>query len=143
MSEISLATKPHLDSCLEIRAAAFTDQAPSCYTDEQVEDLLSRDESRGMLEMMSLSQMFVATSQGSIVGCAGWRETNIYNLYVHPSFMRQGIGTALLSSIETQFLQKHHLMRSTSTLVSTRDPFTKATATLCCEKSYRTTALPI
>ncbi len=82
------------------------DQAPSSYSPEQVQALLARDESVGMSQTIAHHQLFVARLTGEVMGLGGWRNQNVYNLYVHPAYMRRGIGSALMEAIEAQFMAK-------------------------------------
>ncbi len=56
--------------------------------------------------MISDGQLFVARHSGELVGLAGWKGQNVYNLYVDPPYMRRGIAAKLLASVEEQFMQK-------------------------------------
>lgn len=103
---IRLATRGELNRCLEIRRAAFVDQAPLAYSSTEVEALLDRDETLGLIEMIELEQLFVVSIESNIVGLGGWRGVNVYNLYVSPERMRLGIGSELLEYIERDFLEK-------------------------------------
>jgi ribosomal protein S18 acetylase RimI-like enzyme len=104
--DIAPAIEAQISACLEVRGSAFRDQAPTAYPAEQVVDLLVRDERPGMTEMIAEGQMFVAYVDGIVVGCAGWRGSNLYNLYVDPRFMRRGVGSALLRAVEAQYAAK-------------------------------------
>jgi ribosomal protein S18 acetylase RimI-like enzyme len=104
MIAISLAELADVERCLEIRHAAFSHAAPAAYSDEQVAALLGRDERPTMSAMIAQQQMFVARVDDVVVGCGGRRDVNVYNLYVDPAAMRQGVGSALLAAIEKQFV---------------------------------------
>lgn len=105
MVNISPATRDDVAKCLDIREAAFRAQAPSAYTSDEVEALLSRDETPHMCQMIVLQQLFVALIDDEIVGLGGWRDKNLYNLYVAPAHMRCGIGSRILRHIEEDFVR--------------------------------------
>lgn len=104
--KIKLATEADIPQCLEVRAAAFANQAPQSYTGTEVMRLIERDETPRLIELTRAGQLFVAASHTGVVGLGGWMDHNLYNLYVHPSYMRKGIGSLLLAHIEEQFIAK-------------------------------------
>ncbi len=103
---IALGDESEIPRYLEIRRAAFDNQAPSAYTREEVDALLERDESPGMQQMIELGQLFVAKVDDVVIGLVGWRDKNLYNLYVDPNYMRRGVGTKLLREVEAQFVER-------------------------------------
>lgn len=104
--DIGPGQESEIDQYLTIRTDAFTSQALGTYTASEVATLLDRDESSGMRAMILDGQFFVARILNEVVGLAGWRDTNLYNLYVDPEHMRQGIGSSLLHAVETQFASR-------------------------------------
>ena len=79
------------------------------YTNEQIETIITHFyEQSDLLEIeISVGTVFVAEAE-TIVGFASLSECGraISNLFVHPDYVRQGIGTLLLSAIEKIALQK-------------------------------------
>jgi GNAT superfamily N-acetyltransferase len=53
--------------------------------------------------MVKDRQLFVAETDGLIIGCAGWRGENLRHVYVAPESERRGLGTRLVARAESDF----------------------------------------
>jgi GNAT superfamily N-acetyltransferase len=53
--------------------------------------------------MIEDRQLFVAETDGLIVGCAGWRGKYLRRVYVAPDSQGEGIGTRLVARAESDF----------------------------------------
>jgi len=86
-----------------LRLVALSASAPSVYSPREVLELLDDldvDELRAMVEDR---QLFVAETDGLIVGCAGWRGENLRHVYIAPDSERGGLGTRLVTRAESDF----------------------------------------
>ncbi len=100
---IDRATLDDVPRLLEIRAAAFADQAPAVYTPAEVRTLLDDVDPDELRAMVTAGQLYVAVADGRIAGLAGWRRGRVRHVYVDPAFTRRGIGSRLLRRVEEHF----------------------------------------
>ena len=92
-----------LDAIANIFTTSVRTLGSADYTNEQIEAIIACFyEQSYLLEIeISVGTVFVAEAE-SIVGFASFNEGGkaINDLFVHPDYVRQGIGTLLLSTIE-------------------------------------------
>jgi nucleoside-diphosphate-sugar epimerase/GNAT superfamily N-acetyltransferase len=100
---IDLASPADVPRLLEIRTAAFADQAPAAYTPEQVRTLLDDVDPDELRAMIAAGQLYVAIVDGRIAGLAGWWQGQVRHVYVDPAYVRRGVGTRLLRRVEEHF----------------------------------------
>lgn len=96
--QIRLSKPEDLNSILKLQADSLKALSP-CYNSSQVESLIkSQAFARGCLDEI----VFVAEQNSKIVGfsCLNLKDSRIGGIFVHPNFIRQGIGTNLLNAIE-------------------------------------------
>ena len=100
---IRVADSGDTEVVVALRFAALSASAPSVYSAREVVELLDSldvDELRAMIEDR---QLFVAETDGLIVGCAGWRGTYLRHVYIAPDLQREGVGTLLVARAESDF----------------------------------------
>ena len=100
---IRVAESGDTEAVVALRYAALSASAPSVYSAREVVELLDGldvDELRAMIEDR---QLFVAETDGLIVGCAGWRGTYLRHVYIAPDLQREGVGTRLVARAESDF----------------------------------------
>src|SRR5205807_10216735 len=100
---IRVAESGDTEVVVALRDAALSASAPSVYSAREVVELLDGldvDELRAMIEDR---QLFVAETDGLIVGCAGWRGTYLRHVYIAPDLQREGVGTRLVARAESDF----------------------------------------
>ena len=100
---IRVAEAGDIDVVEALRYAALSASAPSVYSPREVVELLDDldvDELRAMVEDR---QLFVAETDGLIVGCAGWRGKKLRHVYVAPDSERGGLGTRLVARAQSDF----------------------------------------
>ena len=100
---IRIAEAGDIEVVEALRYAALSARAPSVYSPREVLELLDDldvDELRAMVEDR---QLFVAETDGLIVGCAGWRGRQLRHVYVAPDSERGGLGTRLVTRAEFDF----------------------------------------
>src|SRR3954453_18734154 len=90
-----------LDGLKALRHAAFAKHAPSTYSPWEVENLLRGLDEEELVAMIRARQMLVGEVDGTLVGCAGWRGTNLRHVYVRPGCERAGLGSTLVSCAES------------------------------------------
>src|SRR3954463_2693648 len=78
-----------------LRYAALSTSAPSVYSPREVVELLDSLDVDELRAMVKDRQLFVAETDGRIVGCAGWRGKVLRHVYVTPDSERGGLGTRL------------------------------------------------
>src|SRR5690349_5647318 len=86
-----------------LRYAALSTSAPGVYSPREVVELLDSLDLDELRAMVSDRQLFVAETDGRIVGCAGWRGKQLRHVYVAPDSERGGLGTRLVSRVEFDF----------------------------------------
>ena len=93
------------------------------YTDEQIEIMVTFCDAQSYLEEIKARSIFVAEAK-SIVGFASIAESegHIDDLFVHPNYTRQGIGTLLLETLERIALAKQRSQLSVMASLTAR-PF--------------------
>ncbi|BDA70523.1 acetyltransferase, gnat family [Calothrix sp. PCC 7716] len=96
--QIRLSKPEDLDNILKLQADSLRALSP-CYNSSQVESLIR---SQGLARRNSDEIVFVAEQNSEIVGfsCLISNDSRIGGIFVHPNFIRQGIGTDLLDAIE-------------------------------------------
>jgi len=100
---IRVAEAGDIEAVVALRHAALSASAPSAYSPREVVELLDSldvDELRAMVKGVKL---FVAESDGLIVGCAGWRGEYLRHVYVAQDSERRGLGTRLVTRAESDF----------------------------------------
>jgi len=85
---------------LEIRHAAFADQAPAAYSPREVETLLGDVDEGELREMIAAGRLYVARLDHRVVGLAGWQDGRLRHVYVDPAYTRRGVASALLRCVE-------------------------------------------
>ena len=86
-----------------LRYAALSASAPSVYSPREVVELLDSLDVDELRTMVKDRQLFVAETDGLIVGCAGWRGKYLRHVYVAPDSQREGVGTRLVARAESDF----------------------------------------
>src|SRR5215467_13542128 len=86
-----------------LRYAALSASAPSVYSPREVAELLDSLDVDELRAMVTDRQLFVAETDGLIVGCAGWRGKHLRHVYIAPDSERQGLGTRLVARAESDF----------------------------------------
>jgi len=105
--QIRLANSEDFASILELQAISLKlNIKPDGYSVEQVDSLIR---SQKPLEPKSLCTTFVADYQSQIVGfaCLSTFKAQITGIYVHPNFIRLGIGSKLLQALEDKAIQQN------------------------------------
>ena len=100
---IRLAEAGDIDVVEALRYAALSASAPSVYSPREVAELLDDLDVDELRAMVGDRQLFVAETDGLIVGCAGWRGENLRHVYVAPDSERGGLGTRLVARAESDF----------------------------------------
>jgi N-acetylglutamate synthase-like GNAT family acetyltransferase len=100
---IRVAEAGDLEAVEALRYAALSVSAPSVYSPQQVVELLDDLDVDELHAMVKDRQLFVAETDGLIVGCAGWRGENLRHVYVSPDLKRGGLGTRLVARAESDF----------------------------------------
>ncbi len=86
-----------------LRYAALSTSAPSVYSPREVAELLDSLDLDELQAIVKDRQLFVAETDGLIVGCAGWRGKHLRHVYVAPDSERGGLGTCLVTRAESDF----------------------------------------
>ncbi len=105
-ASIEVATLEEIPRLLEIRQAAFSAQAPTFYNEEEVRNLLEDVDPSELAEMIKAKQLFVARRGEEMVGLAGWKDDRVRHVYVEPSSVRDGVGSALLAHVEADYRRR-------------------------------------
>lgn len=100
---IRVAEAADTEVVVALRYAALSAAAPSVYSAREVVELLDGLDRDELLAMIGDRQLFVAETDGLIVGCAGWRGTYLRHVYVAPGSQRNGVGTRLVARTESDF----------------------------------------
>jgi GNAT superfamily N-acetyltransferase len=85
-----------------IRQAAIARHAAATYSELEVTELLTQVEEAGFQAMTADVWLFVAESQATLVGTAGWAGGYLRHLHVRPGFERGGIRTRLVRHVEAE-----------------------------------------
>ena len=86
-----------------LRYAALSTSAPSVYSPREVGELLDSFDVEELRAMVEDRRLFVAEIDRRIVGCAGWRGRQLRHVYVAPDSEREGLGTRLVTRVESDF----------------------------------------
>ncbi len=86
-----------------LRYAALSTSAPSLYSPREVVELLDSLDVDELRAMVKDRQLFLAETDGLIVGCAGWRGKHLRHVYVARGPERGGRGTRLVTRAESDF----------------------------------------
>jgi len=86
-----------------LRHAALSNSAPTTYSPHEAVELLEGLDVDELPAMVIDRQLFVAETDGRIIGCAGWRGTYLRHVYVAPDSERAGLGTRLVTRAESDF----------------------------------------
>jgi GNAT superfamily N-acetyltransferase len=106
-----------LERILEVQSSALRTSSPS-YSSIQIESLVR---SQASARLDPNEQGFVAEHENEIVGFVSFlaKGSKIAGLYVHPDFMRQGIGKQLLETVERHAIDEgYEFIAVTSSLVA-------------------------
>jgi putative acetyltransferase len=101
--QIRLSKPEDLNNILKLQADSLKALSP-CYNSSQVESLIK---SQAFARDCQDEIVFVAEQNSKIVGfsCLMLKDSRIGGIFVHPNFIRQGIGTDLLNAIEILAIQ--------------------------------------
>ena len=100
---IRVAEAGDIEVVVALRYAALSTSAPSVYSPREVAELLGSLDVDELHAMVKDRQLFVAETDGRIVGCAGWRGKVLRHVYVAPDSEGGGIGTRLVRRAESDF----------------------------------------
>lgn len=98
---IRIAESGDAEVVVALRYAALSASAPSAYSAREVGELLDDLDVDELCAMIKDRQLFVAETEGLIVGCAGWRGTYLRHVYVAPDVQRAGLGSRLVARVES------------------------------------------
>jgi putative acetyltransferase len=104
--QIRLCTSEDLPEIFELQAQSLQTLI-SHYHQRQIESLIRSQKAARLTDDEIL---FVADYQGELVGFAALQMNSpgIGGLFVHPDYMRQGIGTKLITTLENTALEKRY-----------------------------------
>ena len=116
---IRLAAEHEIEEIINLQTLSITELSQQKYNEDQIAVLVKMQDGgrRRGLETRLIAEL----ENGSIVGFAALSDYNCYitGLYVHPDFVRQGIGTRLLQAIEKLALRRNHrVLKVISSLVA-------------------------
>ena len=100
---IRVAEAGDIEAVEALRHAALSASAPSAYSPREVVELLDNLDVDELPAMVKGKKLFVAETDGRIVGCAGWRGEYLRHVYVAPDSERGGLGTRLVTRAESDF----------------------------------------
>ena len=100
---IRVAEAGDIEVVKALRYGALSTSAPSVYSPQEVVELLDSLDVDELRAMVKDRQLFVAETDGLIVGCAGWRGKHLRHVYVAPDSERGGLGTRLVRRAESDF----------------------------------------
>ena len=100
---IRVAEAHDLEVLEALRYAALSASAPSVYSPREVVELLDSLDVDELPAMVTGRKLFVAESNGLIVGSAGWRGKHLRHVYIAPESQRAGLGTRLVARAESDF----------------------------------------
>ena len=100
---IRVAEGGDAEALMALRHGALSASAPSVYSEQEVAELLDGIDVDELRDMIEDQQLFVAETDGLIVGCAGWRGTYLRHVYIAPDLQRQGTGARLVARAESDF----------------------------------------
>jgi GNAT superfamily N-acetyltransferase len=96
------ARASELDEVVSIRQAAIARHAAATYSALEVTELLRQVEEAGFQGMIADGWLFVAASQETLVGTAGWAGGYLRHVHIRPGFERRGIGSRLVRRVEAE-----------------------------------------
>ncbi len=102
--QIQLAKSEDIEKILELQSSSLKLMSPD-YTPRQIESLV-RTQASGRLMLDEI--VFLAYYNNEIVGfaCLTVNCSQLSGLYIHPDFIRRGIGTQLLKFLEKTAVEK-------------------------------------
>src|SRR3954471_24659037 len=100
---IRIAEAGDIEVVEALRYAALSASAPSVYSPREVVELLDSLDVDELRAMVNDRQLFVAETDGLLVGCAGWRGRHLRHVYVAPDSQRGGLGARLVTHAESDF----------------------------------------
>ena len=100
---VRVAESGDTEVVVTLRYAALSASAPSVYSAQDVVELLDDLDVDELRAMITNRQLFVAETDGLIVGCAGWRGTYLRHVYIAPDSQRDGVGTRLIARAESDY----------------------------------------
>jgi len=109
------------------------------YTPEQIEAWVGRSEPENFRKALVErgETVFVAEIEGVIAGFSSLFKDEIYAVYIHPEYTRQGVGTRLLNAVEKEAIfQQIKKLKLVSSI--TAKPFYQANGYQVVEHSFHT-----
>ena len=103
---IRLCKPDDIAEVLEIRRTTFSFFAPETYSPKEVETLLLDVDELELYRIVENKSLFVAERGDRVVACGGWMESSVRHMYVLPEKTRQGIGSALLETLENDYRER-------------------------------------
>ena len=100
---IRVAESGEIEVVEALRYAALSNSAPSAYSPREAVELLESLNVDELRVMVMDRQLFVAGTDGLIVGCAGWRGNHLRHVYLASDLERGGLGTCLVTRAESDF----------------------------------------
>ena len=98
---IRVAESVDSEVVVALRHAALSAGARGAYSAQEVVELLADLDADELHAMIEDRRLFVAETDGVIVGCAGWRGTHLRHVYVDAGLQRLGVGTRLVARAES------------------------------------------
>ncbi len=93
----------------QVLATSIRTLCASDYTSEQLEAVISN--SNAEFYQRAIAQgcitIFVAETEGLLIGFASLCNAIVGDLFVHPLYVRQGVGTRLLNAVEAEALYRN------------------------------------
>jgi GNAT superfamily N-acetyltransferase len=102
-----------------IRRMAMASTLSSAYSKEVIESILCGFSIEDFPRLMKEGELFELASIGpNIIGFSGTKKNRLESLFVDPNYMRQGVGSTLLTRAEDRIRSRHEKIVLTATLVS-------------------------
>lgn len=113
------AREEDADSICHVHRVSVQTLCVKNYTPEQIEAWIGNSEPENFRKaMVERGEIVVAEIEDAIAGFASLFKNEIYAVYVHPEYTRQGVGTQLLNAVEKvaifQHIKKLKLVSSTT-----------------------------
>jgi len=111
LQEISVrkANPEDAEAICHVHVASVRTLYVNDYTPDQIEawvGKLTPEGHRNAIEKMG-EIMFVAANRGTITGFSSLFENEVRAVYVHPDYVRQGVGKLLLKAVEKEAVSQH------------------------------------
>ncbi len=120
LSSIRQADSDEIIQLLRIQTDALRTLCVSDYPPQQIEALIERNLRHFSLGGCQSEFILVAEVDGVIVGWSALLASRISAIYVHPQFVRQGIGSQLLQALETRALNYKFLILKVAASLTAR-----------------------